>query len=230
MSSGIAINPLARNFLMGHRRTFGIVHRRQFVLLLLALIAASPTFSDTLSGKNLLAVLRAGGYIILMRHASSPRQPPDSTIANADNPRLERQLDVVGRASANDMGEALRHLRIPIGAVLSSPTYRALETIRLAQLGPATTFPELGDSGQSMMADDTNTRGAWLKAKTAAPPAPGKNSLIVSHYPNIVEAYPQEAAGLADGEALILRPDPRGGTQLVARLKIDQWASLDADR
>lgn len=196
--------------------------------LIFALLSAVPGFGDPLSGKGLLAALRAGGNVILMRHASSPRQPPDSTIAQADNPQLERQLDESGRVSAQDLGNALRHLRIPVGQVLSSPTYRALETVKLAHLGVPITLAELGDSGKSMTADDTGTRGAWLRAKAAEAPATGTNTVIVTHYPNILEAYPQEATGLADGEALILRPDQRGGTQFIARLKIGEWSYLEA--
>ena len=55
----------------------------------------------------------------------------------------------------------------------------------------------------------------------------GKNTIIVTHYPNITEAFPQAAAGLADGEALILHPDGRGSAALVARLKIGEWSGLD---
>jgi phosphohistidine phosphatase SixA len=151
-------------------------------------------------------------------------------VANADNKQLERQLDEAGRVSARNMGEALRHLEIPIGEVLSSPTYRALETIKLAQIGPPITYPQLGDSGQSMMADKTGARGAWLKAKSAESPAPGRNTLIVTHFPNIMEAYPQDIAGLADGEAMILHPDGRGGTQVITRVKIEEWSHLEGAR
>jgi phosphohistidine phosphatase SixA len=35
------------------------------------------------------------------------------------------------------MGEAIKKLGVPIGDVLSSPTYRARETARLASLGRA---------------------------------------------------------------------------------------------
>jgi hypothetical protein len=34
-----------------------------------------------------------------------------------------------------------------------------------------------------------------------------KNTLIVTHFPNILEAYPTEAAGVADGESF----DPSSG-------------------
>jgi phosphohistidine phosphatase SixA len=194
------------------------------------LIAAPASFGDTPAGKDLLTALRAGGYVILMRHASSPLEAPDSTVANADNTQHERQLDEAGRSSARNMGRAFRHLKMPVGEVLSSPTYRALETLKLAQLGPVITLSQLGDSGQSMVVDETGSRGAWLKAKTAEAPARGHDTLIVTHYPNIMEAYPQDIAGLADGEALILHPDGRGGSQVVARVKIEEWSHLEIAR
>jgi hypothetical protein len=50
-----------------------------------------------------------------------------------------------------------------IGQVLSSPTYRALETIKFAQLGKPTKYPQLGDDGQSMIVDKSGARGAWLR-------------------------------------------------------------------
>src|ERR1700693_5989458 len=102
---------------------------RPELLLLPMLLAVGTAHGDALSGQDLLTALRAGGYVILMRHASSPPTPPDAAKANADNLQHERQLDDAGRSSARAMGEALRHLHIPLGAVLSSPTYRALETV-----------------------------------------------------------------------------------------------------
>jgi phosphohistidine phosphatase SixA len=198
---------------------------RPELLLLPVLLAVGTAHGDALSGQDLLTALRAGGYVILMRHASSPPTPPDAAKTNADNLQHERQLDVAGRSSARTMGEALRHLHIPLGAVLSSPTYRALETVKLAQLGQAATFPQLGDFGQSMLADTSGARAAWLQAKAAEPPVPGKNTIIVTHLPNITEAYPQDAAGLADGEALILHPDGSGPARVLARVKITDWGT-----
>jgi phosphohistidine phosphatase SixA len=195
-------------------------------LLLLLLLSGGIKAADE-SGNNLLSALRTGGYVILMRHASSPGTLPDAAQADADNPQHERQLDEAGQSSARDMGEALHRLGIPIGHVLSSPTYRALETVRLARLGQPQTFPQLGDNGHSMAADTSGSRAAWLTARAAEPPMPGTNTIIVTHFPNIAEAFPQAAAGLADGEALILHPDGRGSAALVARLKIGDWNKLD---
>lgn len=195
--------------------------------LLLLLLVTGGIKAGELAGNELLSALRAGGYVILMRHASSPTTPPDATQADVDNPQRERQLDDSGRSAARKLGESLRRSGIPIGDVLSSPTYRALETVRLAGLGEPRTFAQLGDNGQSMAADSSGSRGAWLKAQVAKSPLRGRNTIIVTHFPNITEAFGQAAAGLADGEALILHADGRGGALLVARLKIGDWSTLE---
>src|SRR5829696_547247 len=101
------------------------------------------------SGDALIASLKQGGYVLVMRHASSPRDVPDKATANADNPDMERQLDEAGRTGSKAMGTALRNIKIPVGDVLSSPTYRARETVRLAQLPNPQLRGELGDGGQS---------------------------------------------------------------------------------
>jgi len=193
------------------------------------LLASSICSADALapSKQALLASLRHGGFTILMRHASAPREPPDAAHVNADNTKSERQLDEMGIQSARTLGTSLHHLRIPIGEVLSSPTYRALQTVKFAELGQAITYPELGDGGQSMQANQSAARADWLKSRASKVPIDGKNRVIVTHFPNITEAFGQSAAGLADGEALILKPDGRGGVTVVTRLKIDEWAALD---
>jgi len=205
--------------------------RRHFWLLsaglaLGAFALATAAGAQPLAGPALIAALRGGGYVLLMRHASSPRTPPDPAAADKANVAPERQLDDAGRASARAMGEALASLRIPIGRVLSSPTYRALETIRLARLGQPTVAAELGDGGQSMQAGAVASSADWLRRKIAEAPPAGANTIIVTHFPNIASVFGDQAQGLADGEALVLRPDGKGAAPLVARVKIEQWPLL----
>lgn len=174
--------------------------------------------------------LQRGGYVILMRHASSPVTPPDAAHAELGNVKNERQLDEKGRASARSMGAVFRRLRIPVGRVLSSPTYRALETERLARFGPVQTFSELGDAGKSMSADATGARGRWLRSQVAQSPKAGTDTIIITHAPNIAEAFPLDVKDLGDGAALIFRPDGSGGVLLVARVKIEEWSQLADSR
>jgi phosphohistidine phosphatase SixA len=191
---------------------------------LAAALAYAQTPAQTLSGDALVRTLRQGGCVIVMRHASSPREAPGKAAANPDNSKVERQLDPEGRSTATAFGRALRALQIPIGEVLSSPTYRALETVRYAQLGTPRTVPELGDNGQSM-AGGTAAQAAWLQKRVLQFPK-GTNTVVITHLPNLTEAFPQWAAGMADGEAMILGPDGKGGARLVARVKIREWAAM----
>lgn len=187
-------------------------------------LAAAAASGQSLSGKALVKALRKGGYIIAMRHTSSPQNPPDAQTANPDNVQRERQLDEEGRATATAMGKALRELKIPIGDVLASPTYRALETVRYAQFGAPRTYAELGDNGRSMQGG-TAAQAAWLEKQATQFPK-GTNTILVTHLPNLTGAFPQWAAGMADGEALILGPDGKGGTALVAKVKVDEWPKM----
>jgi phosphohistidine phosphatase SixA len=213
---------------MRKRMPLSLAPRFQVLFLLAVLAALGAAQAQSLSGKALATALRSGGYILVMRHASSPRTPPDPAHANADNVQHERQLDDQGRASARAMGEAMHHLQIPIGEVLSSPTYRALETVRLAQLGQPKTYSQLGDGGQSMQADPTGTRATWLREKVAQTPTAGTNTVIVTHFPNVNEAFAKDAVGLADGEALVFRPNGHGGALDIGRIKIEEWPQLAA--
>lgn len=188
-------------------------------LFLPLILLASAVHAQQLQGDALVKALRQGGYVIVMRHASSPREVPDKAAANPDNVKPERQLDQEGRASATAMGKALRDLKIPIGAVLSSPTYRALETIRYAQFGNPQAFPELGDNGQSMQGG-TEAQATWLKKKVTEFPK-GTNTLIVTHMPNMSRAFPESTNNLADGEALVFGP-----AGVVARIKIEEWKGM----
>jgi hypothetical protein len=52
--------------------------------------------------------------------------------------------------------------------------------------------------------------------------------VIVTHNPNIMEAFADVAAGLADGETLVFHPDGHGNAPLVARVKIEEWKGMRA--
>ena len=180
--------------------------------------------AQTLSGSNLARQLQSGGYVLLMRHASAPTQLPSPSTADPENKNMERQLDGMGRESATAMGRAIRTMRIPIGAILSSPTYRARQTIRFAALGEPKTFVQLGDQGQSMEKDAVASKAGWLREKVSEPAAAQTNTVIVTHAPNIVAAF--DTGAVAEGETLVFQPQAQRQAVLVARIPIEQWPLL----
>ena len=70
--------------------------------------AASGSLAARAKPDALVPVLQRGGLVLVMRHASSPREMPAPEQARPDNTSLERQLDEAGRQGATAMGDALR--------------------------------------------------------------------------------------------------------------------------
>jgi phosphohistidine phosphatase SixA len=75
--------------------------------------------------------LRNPGSVVVLRHSYAPGtfDPPD---ARLDDCSTQRNLDERGRAQARRIGEVFREHGIAVGAVLSSPRCRCLDTGRLA--------------------------------------------------------------------------------------------------
>jgi len=189
-------------------------------------VATAP--ANQSKDSTLLAALRQGGCVILMRHASSPDSLPTARSAASGNGNRERQLDGQGLADARAMGNALRQMGIPIGQVLSSPTFRARETIAAAGLRSPRAFQQLGDGGHSMSRKAVAAWSHWLRQLVSRKPPAGSNTLIVTQMPNISGAYGRLASALKAGGALIFRPDGRGNAPMLAVMQIGDWKQLAA--
>lgn len=183
-------------------------------------LAGSP-YAQSLDNDALVRALQSGGYVLLMRHASSPAQPPDADTANADNPDRERQLDETGRRTATAMGIALRRLAIPIAGVESSPAYRTRETARLAGFSDIKISAFLGNQG---MQNSSGSNTAQLRDSLSAA-VPGANRLLITHSPNIAAAFPDLSPPVEQGEILVFDPQV-SVTQPVSRISIDEWPDL----
>jgi phosphohistidine phosphatase SixA len=194
--------------------------QRLAVALALLVLAGTPARAQS----DLVAALRGGGYVIVMRHAHSPAEPPAAGHADVDNTTGERQLDEAGKEQAQAIGRRLKARGIPIGPVYSSPTFRALQTARLMGLARPQAHSELGDGGASMAASAAGQAGvAWLKAKAAAAPPQSMDALIITHGPNIALAFGDGLKDMGDAESAVFRPDGAGGFTLVGRIKPDGW-------
>ena len=74
------------------------------------------------------------------------------------------------------------------------------------------------------MQDAGDAQTAWLKERVSHA-ATGTNTVIVTHMPNIARAFPEWGA-VADGEAVVLRSNGKGGAFVLGRMKIEDWPRL----
>jgi phosphohistidine phosphatase SixA len=202
---------------------------RRFVLIaamsFAASLGASPGAAELPSPAELVRSMRSGGYVLVMRHAASPRERPDAAKAAPGNAALERQLDDSGIAAATRMGAALKQIKLPVGDVWSSPTFRARQTASFIGLPKPTAAEELGDGGQSMSAVQAS-QANWLRSKASQAPRKGTNTILITHFPNIRSAFGDAASGVADGEALVFHPDGTMPPKIVGRIKMEDWPAL----
>lgn len=186
------------------------------------LVLAHVVSAQSLDVESLVRNLQAGGFVIVMRHAKSPRQAPDTDTANPDNYNGERQLDETGRKDAIAMGTALKNLGIQITEIESSPAYRTLETARLAGFSEVRIREYLGNQGMQASSEFFAVR---LRENLAHAPGQG-NRLVITHSPNIAAAFPDLDPEVEQGEALVF--DPQVSTIApVARIRITVWPNLE---
>ncbi|MGZ5913039.1 MAG: histidine phosphatase family protein [Reyranella sp.] len=173
-----------------------------------------------------IAALRDGGYVIVVRHGATYDDQADTNPLDPTDTAHQRQLNDAGRAAAKSMGDALRKLKIPVGKVQTSHFQRAVETGTLLGFGEVSSTADIAEGGLVVTPNENNRRTAALRTLAATPPPTGTNIVLITHKPNIVDAFGKDWFDVREGEASIFRPDGKGGYSLVARLQAAEWTRL----
>lgn len=197
---------------------------RPLSLVLLALVVGPAWGQPSVPIGELLQSLRAGGYVIVFRHGGTHPDQADTDPLNHDNVARQRQLNEQGRADARAVGEAFRKAGIPIGKAYSSRFQRAVETARLIGGKEPQATLDVTEGGLVVSPNENTRRAQAFRALAAMPPDPGTNTLIVTHKPNIIDAFGKDWFEIREGEATIFKPEG-GKTVLVARVQIGQWTA-----
>jgi broad specificity phosphatase PhoE len=193
--------------------------------LVMVALLVSPAFSQTLPPEEVLKVLRAGGCVIVVRHGATHADQADTDPLNLDNVAKQRQLNDKGRADARALGEVFKAAGVPIGKSYASRFFRAVETARLIGGKEPQTTLDVSEGGLVVSPNENNRRTAALRALVGAAPEPGTNTLIVTHKPNILDAFGRDWFEIKEGEASIFKPAGGGTFTLVGRVQITQWAT-----
>ena len=193
-----------------------------------ALFSTLPAAAQVKPGDAELAQsLRAGGHVIVFRHGATFTNQADTDPLNPANVAKQRQLNEKGVAAAKSFGAALKAMGVPVGPVWTSEFNRAYQTAVLAGLSKPVKSRDLTEGGLVVSPDENARRAAAFRKLAGTLPPIGTNTVIVSHKPNIIDAFGRDWFEVKEGEASIFKPDG-SGYKLVARVQMDEWPRLAA--
>ena len=185
-----------------------------------------PSLGQTASSGEWIGALRAGGHVIVLRHGATHPDQADTDPLNLSNIAKQRQLNDAGRAKAKEIGEAMRKLKIPVAQVTTSMFNRAIETGKLLGFGEVTSTSDVTEGGLVVTPIENDRRTRALRKLAATMPPAGSNVVIVSHKPNIMDAFGKDWFDVREGEASIFKPDGNGGSKVLVRVQADEWKKL----
>ena len=176
---------------------------------------------------ELVQMLRAGGHVIVIRHGATHADQADTDPLNPDNIAKQRQLNDKGEAAAKTLGESFKTMGVPVGKTITSNMNRAYQTAKLAGFDPVEKSPDITEGNQIVSPNENNRRAAALRKLASTVPPQGSNIVIVSHKPNVIDAFGKDWFEIKEGEATIFKPDGTGFT-VVARIQMDEWPRIAA--
>jgi phosphohistidine phosphatase SixA len=180
-------------------------------------------YAQTVDMKTLVGELQQGGYVIVFRHGATNRDQADTDPLHHDNIVQQRLLSDKGKEVARQVGEAFKTLGIPLGKVYTSKFNRAVETGKLVSGGDVTSTLDITEGGLVVTPIENDRRTEALKKMAGTMPEAGKNTLLVTHKPNIIDAFGKDWFEVKEGEASIFKPDSAGKAVLVARVQAVDW-------
>lgn len=159
--------------------------------------------------------LRAGGYVLLMRHAQTVPGTGDPPGFSLDDCKTQRNLSAAGREQARRTGEAFRVRGIAVSEVRSSAWCRCVDTARLA-FGEAAVWPALNSFFDAPERKEAQTAAVQsLMRRVKAP----RNLVLVTHQVNITALTGES---ILSGEIFVVGPavKPDGRLAVVGKLMV----------
>ena len=177
--------------------------------------------------QEIAQALRAGGLVIVVRHGATFSDQADTDPLNFDNIAAQRNLNDKGKMLAKQFGDALRQAGVPVSTVYTSKYNRAYETAVLAGFKDIEKTADLTEGGLVVSPDENNRHSEAFRKMLATVPKARTNTILITHYPNIIAALGKDWFDVKEGEASIFRPE-NGTYKFVTRLQMDEWPHIAA--
>ena len=186
--------------------------RREFLFGAAALCLVPAAYADE---KSTWQRLRAGGLVVLLRHASTGPGLGDPPGFKLEDCSTQRNLSEQGRDEARRVGARFKAERVPVAKVFTSPWCRCRETAMLA-FGRAEDWTPLSSTFEFPHEEAEYTERVKKRIGTYARSHPAGNVVMVTHNVNIAALSRQS---VAPAEMVVMRPDGCCDAKLVERLK-----------
>jgi len=160
--------------------------------------------------------LRRGGLVLLMRHASTGPGLGDPPGFKLDDCATQRNLSEAGREESRRVGERLRHEKVAIARVYTSPWCRCRETAMLA-FGQAEDWEPLSSYFDLPHREEEYSERVRKRIAGYATRKVAGNVVMVTHNVNIAALT---RLSVATGEIVVVRPDGCCSLRTVERLRI----------
>jgi len=164
---------------------------------------------------NAETLLRKGGVVAAFRHSLAPGtfDPPGFRLGDCST---QRNLSEEGRAQARSVGAWFRQRRLQPVKILSSPWCRCVDSATLA-FGTPQVWAALGSPRGSPETTGAEHLRELRIALGAASSQPGRFEVWFTHMFVLSDLA---NTNTSSGDALILRADPGGKAEVLARLSV----------
>ena len=162
----------------------------------------------------LWGLLRAGGQVVLVRHAVTDPGVGDPPGFRLEDCGSQRNLSEPGRREAQRLGEVLRQRQVPVAQVLTSPWCRCRDTARIAFGRDAVPEPALGN-----LFGRPRQEAQQVAALRQLVRAPARGNLFMVTHGSTIYALTGVSPGTV--EMVVLAPQPGGDFRVAGRIAPD---------
>lgn len=186
--------------------------------------AAQEPAPELTSPAEIAKALRAGGYVIYMRHGLTNRSELELEAKNRESRRFsladcatQRNLSPEGITQSREAGAHFKRLDLPVARYVSSRYCRVVQTARMFadEIAYSESLTSDGPAAQSP------ERIEGVRALLSEKPPPGKNTMLFAHQGIFYEAT---RLTVQEGWAVVLVPGVY--TRIVARIAPADWGKL----
>lgn len=194
-------------------------------LLSLPVAAAEPpVFVEKPVTSELIKQLRAGGYVLYLRHGNTDTSRPDRVPSvDLNDCSTQRPLTEEGVRVVTRVGEAIRKAKIPVGEIFSSPLCRAKESAAAA-FGANFVIDNSLMYTANMTSEEKKPVIDKTRALLSASVSGATNRVLVAHAPNLMDLmgyFPKP-----EGTLVVFRPLGNGGFEYLGNIAPQQWQEV----